>query len=622
MAVASERFAVRAPRPGGRALSDTLILNGDVRRSVPMIADESVHCVVTSPPYFGLRDYGTSVWVGGDPACKHRVRPFGRSFAGAESSPKQQTNNGSHAGATGTCVLCGAARSTTEIGQEASLAKHIDVLVDVFREIRRVLRPDGVVWLNYGDAYAASPRGNRQPGGGALTNSNNGSDVEDSRWRAARNRPNPGGWRRDGFKPKDLMLAGSRLAVALQQPHLECSGCRHVAHERAWGRFPNGRRICPRCNKSRGAQIETPGWWVRSEIAWCKGNPMPESVLDRPTCAHEKVFLLAKSRRYFYDADAVRTPPKYPGDDRRARAKADHKTAPTALRNGIRPPADHPADPTPAPVRADGSGHSRPSSWATSPYYREQDPRYPKREVRGRSTYGRQTLGGNLPESERRRGRDKQRGHGRRHAGFNDRWDGMGKSQQRQMGANLRNVWNISTKPFPGAHFATFPAQLAELCVLAGTSAKGACANCGAPWRRVARREGARQPLRTAAAGWHVPAEVIEQALLARTVDWVPTCGCASADVVPCTVLDPFGGSGTVGVVAARLGRRSVLIELNAEYAEMAAARIHDDAPMFNEVVVERVRDRAAPVGEPHDPQAKKPCGTAEAVNGDGPARR
>ena len=98
----------------------------------------------------------------------------------------------------------------------------------------------------------------------------------------------------------------SEVARHLRMPDLQCRGCGEVAHEAKWGRWPDGRRICPGCMESRAAAVETPGWWVRSPIVWHKPNPMPESVTDRPTSAHEMVYLLTKAPRYFYDAEAVR----------------------------------------------------------------------------------------------------------------------------------------------------------------------------------------------------------------------------------------------------------------------------------------------------------------------------
>lgn len=326
------------------------VLIGDVYDRLRELPDESVHCVVTSPPYWGLRDYG---------------------------EPGQ-------------------------IGLEPTLADHIQVLVLVFREVRRVMRQDATLWLNYGDGYAHGGNGSRDPEQWPKQ-SRNDHRIEHAKKHAG--------------KPKDLLMMANRLAIALQDD----------------------------------------GWWVRSEIIWAKPNPMPESVQDRPTNAHEKIWLLSKSARYYYDAEAVRT----------QRTSSE-----------------------------DANG------------------------FRGGSYVGGQPG----PRTQRGNKRiDKQRGHSRRHAGFNDRWDQMTTAEQQAAGANLRNVWNIATKPFPEAHFATFPPALVEPCIKAGCPEGG-------------------------------------------------------------TVLDPFGGSGTTGLVADRFGRDAILVELNREYAEMARRRIEGDAPLFTEV--------------------------------------
>ena len=179
------------------------ILVGDARERLAELPAESVHCVVTSPPYWGLRAYG------GDDGM---------------------------------------------IGLEPTFDAHLENLVAVFGGVRRVLRPGGTLWLNYGDAYAGS--GRAQATGGATGRATmHGSEHQT-------------GWRDGGWKAKDLMMMPARVAMALQAD----------------------------------------GWWLRSEIIWHKPNPMPESVTDRPTSAHEKMFLLSKSARYFYDAEAVRVP--------------------------------------------------------------------------------------------------------------------------------------------------------------------------------------------------------------------------------------------------------------------------------------------------------------------------
>lgn len=181
------------------------ILIGDVRDRLRALPPDSFDCVVTSPPYWGLRDYGVD----------------------------------------------------GQIGLEPTLAEHLSVMVDVFREVRRVLKPAGTLWLNYGDCYATTPNGRSASDTKAAGNDD----------RTFRDKPfsTIGGT----LKAKDLCMIPNRLAIALQED----------------------------------------GWWVRSEIIWAKPNPMPESVKDRPATSHEKVFMLTKSPRYFYAADEVRQAP-------------------------------------------------------------------------------------------------------------------------------------------------------------------------------------------------------------------------------------------------------------------------------------------------------------------------
>ena len=403
------------------------ILGGDVAERLGELPGESVHCVVTSPPYWGLRAYGEDEKM---------------------------------------------------IGLEETFEEHMDVLVRVFREVQRVLRSDGTCWLNYGDAYAGSWGAQSRGNVCVETSSLSGGQVY-----AAPKGTHTGSTKRTGLKPKDLMMMPARLALALQSD----------------------------------------GWWLRSEIVWSKPNPMPESVTDRPTSAHEKVFLLTKSAKYFYDAEAVRKPVQ------------------VLETRGFRP-----------------------------------------------GVYG-----GAPPGNPRKT--DKQRVHSRRHAGFNGRWDEMSKAEQEAMGANLRNVWTISTFGYPEAHFATFPPALVEPCIKAGTSEEGCCAVCGSPFERLAERSYRNHGNRTTngprsverrdeTAGFNRRLEAVHSSL-----GWQPNCVCDAGDPVPAVVLDPFAGAGTVGLVAARLDRNAILIELNLEYAEMARRRIHEDAPLFADVKADSV---------------------------------
>lgn len=280
------------------------IIAGDCRTALPTLDAGSAQTVVTSPPYFGLRDYGT---------------------------PGQ-------------------------LGLEPTPGQLVAELVAVFRHVRRVLANDGVVWLNVGDSYASSMREGRVTAGqsgkhGYMDAPRNQARVDLD---AAR------------LKPKDLIGFPWMLAFALRDD----------------------------------------GWYLRSDVIWAKPNPMPESVRDRPTRAHEYVFLLSKCERYFYDADAVRTP-----------AKPDPRGP--GLQSGYSPPGQSPH------------------------------------------------RGGLKPGVKHRT--DKQGGQSRRHDGFNDRWDAMSKAEQQAMGANLRSVWTIAPERYPGSQFATFPTALVEPCILAGS---------------------------------------------------------------------------------------------------------------------------------------------------------
>jgi DNA modification methylase len=321
-----------------RVLTMIDIRVGDCRKTLRTLESQSIQCCVTSPPYFGLRDYG-------------------------------------HAG---------------QIGLEPTPDAFVEQLVRVFREVRRVLRDDGTLWLNLGDSYASSPAS-----GGAQSGLLTGGEHKRTPGVPYRRPP--------GLKPKDLIGIPWRVAFALQAD----------------------------------------GWYLRQDIIWHKPNPMPESVRDRCTKAHEYIFLLSKSERYHYDAaaiavDTTRQPQSWQGDLERAKQKS------------------------------------------VGPHARGKD-------------------------------------------GYNNQYFDEGRIWGAEGKSNKRSVWTVATQPYSGAHFATFPPDLIEPCVLAGCPSGG-------------------------------------------------------------TVLDPFGGAGTTGLVADRLGRNAILCELNPEYAQLARNRIFDDAPLFADV--------------------------------------
>ena len=304
------------------------VLNGDCLEVLDQLTEKSVDTCITSPPYYGLRNY----------------------------------------------------EREGQIGLEETPEEYVEKMVEVFRKVRRVLKDEGTVWLNLGDSYAS--------------NHYTGARDSDTGWKhgeLSQGHQARAGGAGGVFKVKDLMGIPWMVAFALRAD----------------------------------------GWYLRQDIIWHKPNPMPESVTDRCTKAHEYIFLLSKQKKYYYDHEAIKQPVK---EDWGTRDRTDGK------------------------YHNEGTGLSP-------------------------------------------------------HTGLEDSYES----------ANKRSVWTVTTKPFKGAHFAVFPPDLIEPCVLAGCPEDG-------------------------------------------------------------TVLDPFGGAGTTGLVADRNGRNAILIELNDEYAEMAIDRIYNDAPLFVDI--------------------------------------
>ncbi len=351
-----------------------------------------------------------------------------------------------------------------EIGGEATPDAYIAALVGVFRELRRVLRDDGTCWVNLGDGYAGGPQS-------AVARS--GEYVGDGGKAPPNVRNRNGIGAAPGYKPKDLMMMPARVALALQAD----------------------------------------GWWLRSDIIWAKPNPMPESVTDRPTSAHEHVFLLTKAARYYYDADAVRE---------------------EAITVDMRRP------------------YGSEGAW----------------QLDGRPTE--QRHGGEPRKVKVPGGWDRGEGaHGTIHR------DGRTSAEYQEAvvkaGRNLRNVWTIATAPYADAHFATFPPELAERCIKAGTSERGCCAHCAAPWVRMQARS--------------APDFAAKRGLIGKTDSgWSQSCACPPSDPVPCVMLDPFCGAATALLVASRLGRNAVGVELNSDYVKLGLSRIEKDAGLFADV--------------------------------------
>ena len=453
------------------------IVVGDVREKLRELPDESVHCVVTSPPYWGLRDYGVE---------------------GA-------------------------------IGLEPTFEEHIDTIVTVFREVRRVLRKDGTLWLNYGDAYSSGDRSTHRAG----ASDNKGHLVQNGLARPK----TP-----SGLKPKDLVMMPARVALALQAD----------------------------------------GWWLRSEIVWHKSNPMPESVRDRPTSAHEKVYLLAKSARYFYDAEAVRE--EDAGTDHPRNIL--HRPEPSG---GILPP--HRGIRT-AEGR-NGGGRNLRNLWtiATHPFSEAHFATFPPKLVEPCIKAGTSEKGccaecgapvrvveadlSQVPTQivTRRAPVETERVA----LYLKERREGLGLSKRdvdTKLGTCTLYSWFEGR---PAGFQAPTPTQWNKLKTILNLDDRFDDQIYGTVDVEVTEASTCRAVgVRTYQKAWNA---------LRTTAGWQPTCE-HDAEPVPCTVLDPFGGSGTVGLVADRLGRDAILIELNPEYAALTERRIYSDAPLLADVGV------------------------------------
>lgn len=430
----------RKGRAWGIRVSRCEIIQGDAFSVLASLPAESAHTCITSPPYWGLRDYGVK----------------------------------------------------DQIGLENTPDDYIWKLVQVFREVRRVLRNDGTLWLNLGDSYTSGGRDSY------------GTFTPDSKQATHPTiKSTPRALQPPTMKPKDLVGIPWMAAFALRAD----------------------------------------GWYLRSDIIWSKPNPMPESVTDRPTKAHEYLFLLAKSERYYYDAEAIRESLTESSIARISQPTFDNQ-------NG------GPKDP-----RNGGEGS------------RNRSARQGLENLAESYRAGRGLATGTLPYA----GLDPENSGGQsRH--------GVALENEAPRGnRNRRTVWTIPTAPYPEAHFATFPPDLVRPCILAGTSERGCCGECGAPWVRVTesvdrRRshgtnsviDGAQGGNRRGGTSVFVTAEIPVR----ETTGWNPSCKCDSGEPIPATVLDPFLGSGTTLAVALEYGRRGIGIELIPEYIELARKRI------------------------------------------------
>ncbi len=355
------------------------IYHGDALEVLRTLPDGSVNCCVTSPPYWGLRDYG----------------------------------------------ILG------QIGLEKTPGEYVSKMVEIFREVRRVLLEDGTLWLNLGDCYATGAGSYRNPGSDVEVIQHGGIQALTRDY--ARQQPNRMPIK--GLKPKDMVGIPWRIAFALQAD----------------------------------------GWWLRRDIIWHKSNPMPESVKDRPTTAHEYIFLMSRAERYYYDYEAVKEPAQC-GDIPR-NIDCRYQVPGQPMHNGL---------------RQAGIKMKMPAGWNTES-----------------GTHGTIHKGGRNTSScysfKRQVNEEGKPGEPNHHR--------LDRKDKEYVGArNLRSVWTVPTVPYKGAHFATFPPDLIVPCILAGCPRGG-------------------------------------------------------------TVLDPFAGTGTTGMVAERFERKAILIDLNDKYLKLMKQR-------------------------------------------------
>ena len=414
--------------------------------SLPMVADGSVQCIVTSPPYFGLRAYD------GDQAIE---------WPTVEYAPMP-----------GLPVLTVPAMRSP-LGLEPTIEAYIGHLILCLREWRRVLRDDGLCWVNLGDSFSGGGQGDTKSGFNERYFGK--SFASDKQAETAKSHPvnrKPAA----GLPAKNLMMIPARFALAAQAD----------------------------------------GWWLRSAMPWLKRNGMPESATDRPSQVVESVFMLAKSERYFFDMEAVKVPVAESSIGRLSQ-DIEHQTGTTRANGGAK---------TNGNLKALGS-----------------------------------MAGRNLRSSDL----------------FFRTWQGLLSNDE---GDPLALI--VNSQPFSASHFAVFPELIPELAILAGTSARGACPQCGAGWKRVVERtdqpdetaKGSRFDHGKTAVNGNGRVQVGER-FVKVAAGWQPSCTCNAGEPQPCVVCDPFHGSGTTGRVAARLGRSYIGVDLSEKYlSEITDARM------------------------------------------------
>ena len=524
------------------------IYNMDVRKALKKISDESVNCVITSPPYWALRDYGDgtdSIW-GGLMDCEHEFDIKERKLHSGTTSEEWvndmsrgiRETAGEWKTSDGFCLKCGAWKG--QLGLEPTFELYIKHLCDIFDGVKRVLRKDGTCWVNLGDTYIGSPSGNTNQNydewgkkGDGLFNRLGKRHTNDFQTEVT---PKP---RNKYPDPKNPASLRGREQVLKQKLPDKCLTLIPM-------------RFC--------IEMVNRGWILRNDIVWFKRNSMPSSVKDRVANKWEHVFLFVKNKKYYFNLDAVRKP---------------HKTQENRPFGIVR-------------EREFGYNSKRNNNAFN---YRVRE------AVKGTLTAKFSEMYKATPEEIEKYGSPRAREYrfppigGKKHVeqGDNPTYSGN-QPIPNSLGGNPGDFWDITTQPFPESHFAVFPPGLVKIPIKAGCP-EFVCNKCGKP----------REPIIKPTKDY---AKLLEENKIngINQIDFFPrinnknlpegrksgfekrvtasyekigytNCGC-NAGFSPGIVLDPFAGSGTTLQVARNLGRNSIGIEIKDEYIDIIKKRL------------------------------------------------